>query len=76
MMKPSSDKRAKRRIAQARMKARARKLYPQDLKARLANNLAACSCHMCGNPSHYGEVSMQKLRADGHMRDAVRDLTN
>jgi hypothetical protein len=74
MMKPLSDKRAKRRLAQARMKARARKLYPHDPKARLANHLACCSCHMCGNPARYGEPSMQRLRADARLREQVGDL--
>lgn len=39
----------RRRNDLARMKAKARRLYPHDPKARNANHLAKCSCWMCGN---------------------------
>lgn len=64
--------RARRRKDLARMKKRAQKLYPHDENARLANHLAACSCHMCGNPrKHFSEPTMQEKRA---MQDARQQL--
>ncbi|MDO5622857.1 MAG: hypothetical protein Q4G24_15520 [Paracoccus sp. (in: a-proteobacteria)] len=55
---------ARRRHDAARMKARARKIYDYDTKAKLANHLAVCSCWMCGNPRrHLGEVTMQERKA-------------
>lgn len=57
---------ARRRADLERMKRKAKRLYPHDDKARLANHLAACSCHMCGNPRRYypNEKTMQERRAD------------
>lgn len=45
--------RALRRAHHQRMKAKARRFYPHDPKARSANHLAVCSCWMCGNPRRY-----------------------
>jgi len=56
--------RARRRMNLARMKAKARRIYPHDKKARSANHLATCSCYACGNPRrHFGELTMQERRA-------------
>ena len=55
----------RRRTDEARMKAKARQLYPHDPSARNANHLAACSCWMCGNPRrHLAERTMQERRAE------------
>ena len=55
---------AQRRADKARMKAKARRIYPHDKQAKLADHLAVCSCHMCGNPrKHYGELSMYERRS-------------
>jgi len=53
-----------RRIAdRLRMKAKCRRLYPHDKKARAADYLAVCSCAMCGNPRRYfGEKTIQERR--------------
>lgn len=54
----------RRRADIARMKARARKIYPHDKAAKAANHLALCSCRMCGNPRrHLREPTMQERRA-------------
>ena len=53
----------RRRTDAARMKAKARRVYPHDASARNANHLAACSCPMCGNPRRYfGELTRQERR--------------
>jgi hypothetical protein len=55
--------RSRRRADLERMKAKARKLYPHDPKAKNANHLAACSCWMCGNPRPVtGESTIQERR--------------
>ena len=64
-----NSKRALRRQSEARMKQKARKLYPNDHKATMANHLAGCSCPMCGNPRKwFGAVTIQerkqRVRAD------------
>lgn len=57
-------KRARRRQDRARMVARARRLYPDhDIPQQVADNLAACSCYMCGNPRRWHrELTMQEIR--------------
>ncbi len=55
----------RRRTDAARMKAKARRVYPHDPAARNANHLAACSCPICGNPRRHGdEPTLQERRAD------------
>ncbi|KJR63169.1 hypothetical protein VY88_23780 [Azospirillum thiophilum] len=63
-------KRARRRQDWARMVARARRFYPdQDIPQQLADNLAVCSCWMCGNPRRWhGELTMQEIRQDSNDR--------
>lgn len=61
--------RARRRADLARMKAKARRIYPNDPKAKWANHLQGCSCWTCGNPRrHWHEATMQERRAE----DAAR----
>jgi len=56
-------KRARRIADKLRMKAKCRRLYPHDRKARAAEYLAVCSCAMCGNPRRYfGEKTIQERR--------------
>lgn len=54
--------RARRRSDLKKMKARARKLYPNnDCPEKFANHLAVCSCHGCGNPrKHFKEVTRKE----------------
>jgi hypothetical protein len=62
--------RAWRRHDAARMKAKARRIYPHDAEAKSANHLAICSCMGCGNPrAWWGSLTLQELRA----ADAARD---
>ena len=43
----------------------ARKIYPHDEQAKLANHLKSCSCHMCGNPRKIWNVNtIQEMRMD------------
>ena len=59
-----SSKRALRRLQKARVKAKARRVYPHDRQAKSADHLAVCSCWMCGNPRKwYGETTMQERKA-------------
>jgi hypothetical protein len=65
MQKPDFGKRAVRRQELSRKKRQARKIYPHDKKARSANHLKMCSCHMCGNPRrHFKSATLQEQRAD------------
>jgi hypothetical protein len=62
--------RAQRRHDLARMKAKARKVYPHDQQAKQANHLAVCSCRSCGNPRRYwGDITAQERRALAAHRD-------
>ena len=59
-----SSKRALKRLQKARVKAKARRVYPHDGQAKSADHLAVCSCWMCGNPRKwYGEPTMQERKA-------------
>lgn len=66
-MKPAA--RSRRRLDLARMKAKCRRVYPHDDKARWAEHLQGCSCWMCGNQRPYQGPTMQERRAV----DAARD---
>lgn len=55
---------AQRRADKRRMKAKARRIYPQDTAGKMADHLAFCSRWCCGNPrKHYGELRMYERRA-------------
>jgi len=59
------QKRQRRRRDLLRMRAKARRVYPHDHKAKLAEHLAVCSCWMCGNPRHLAKthrLTMQERR--------------
>lgn len=58
-----TTKRAARRAALARMKAKARVLYPHDARAKAANHLTSCSCWMCGNRRRWHGPTLQERRA-------------
>jgi hypothetical protein len=61
-MKPMT--RANRRNALARMKAKARRLMPDNPKAeRYADHLAACSCMGCGHQRYWFGPTIQERRA-------------
>ena len=63
--------RAERRRKSAAMKDKARRIYPHDPAARLADHLANCSCHMCG---HVREISGPPVREMKHpdLREEMR----
>ena len=64
-----SSKRALRRHQKARVKAKARRIYPHDSEAKSADHLAVCSCWMCGNPRKwYGEPTIQERKASANPR--------
>lgn len=58
------NSRAKRRRHLARMKAKAKKVYPEYDKAiTLANHLANCQCDGCQNPHDYDCRQTEKQSA-------------
>lgn len=62
-------KRARRRHDRARMIAKAIRVYPWNkFPQKAANNLAMCSCWMCGNPRRWGRDLLMHER-----RQAVRE---
>ena len=71
---PQTSKRALRRAALERQKQRARRIYPHDPAARLANHLAACSCWMCGNQRrHFDTPTLQERKARESARFHLHD---
>ncbi|PWC48404.1 hypothetical protein [Azospirillum sp. TSA6c] len=62
--------RARRRHDRARMVAKVRRILPwADVPQKVADNMAVCSCWMCGNPRRYRiELTIQERRQD------IRDL--
>ncbi|GAA4250793.1 hypothetical protein GCM10022293_18970 [Azospirillum formosense] len=64
-------KRARRRHDRARMVAKAARVYPwSKFPQKAADNLALCSCWMCGNPRRWGaEPGMQEQRQKIRNRD-------
>lgn len=71
-------KRARRRRDLARMKAKARRIRPDQPRAAWrADYLAVCSCWMCGNPRRWWrELTMQERRSteQGSSYDNRTDL--
>lgn len=62
-------KRARRIADKLRMKAKARRVYPHDEKARNADHLKECSCFMCGNPRKWWkEKTIAENMADDWQR--------
>ncbi len=62
-------KRARRRHDRARMIAKAARVYPWTrFPQKAADNLAVCSCWMCGNPRRWGQCLLMQER-----RQAVRE---
>lgn len=55
----------RRRRDLARMKARARRVYPHDENGKFAEHLAKCSCWMCGNARKHEGDTIQERRAKG-----------
>lgn len=67
-----SDSRAIRRRHKARMKRRAREVYPMAPKAEYwCDHLAVCNCFMCRNPRHTrkGEDRLTLQERKAHLRD-------
>ena len=75
-------KRALRRHHAGRLKKRAKQVFKQwdfgkgmskgeldEAIGRFHNNLAKCSCSMCGNPRKYGEKTVQERRAEKDILD-------
>lgn len=68
--------RALRRAHKRRYRAKARKLYPHDPHATMADHLACCSCPCCGNPRRHGQgAPWNEHRALIAWKDAVDDAT-
>jgi hypothetical protein len=62
-MRKDRSKARRRRQDLLRMKNKARRIYPHDGQAALANHLAVCSGPCCGNPRrHFGEPTIQEKR--------------
>lgn len=69
--------RAQRRFHAQRLKTKARRLYPEDPKAKNANHLTACSCAMCGNGrKHFGYGTFAEERAKTAWNEAVQDAVH
>ncbi len=67
--------RARRREDSKRMKAKARKIYPHDQEATLADHLAQCSCAMCGNARrHKGEVTRAEEKAELKLKEEKDEI--
>lgn len=64
-------KRARRRHDRARMVVQATRVYPESMfPQKAADNLASCSCRMCGNPRRWrAEPTMQERRQEIRDRD-------
>lgn len=62
-------KRQRRRRDLLRMKAKARRIYPHDTKAKMAEHLAVCSCWMCGNPRRTGKGDEHLTLAERRRKD-------
>ncbi len=74
-MKSGSSKRAERRHHAARMKRKAKRLLPHRDARKIADHMADCSCHMCGNPRrHWNEVTLQEKRQSLRMDDFNQGL--
>jgi hypothetical protein len=56
------SKRERRRRDLLRMRAKARRVYPNDAQGRMAEHLAACSCWMCGNPRRFAKGERLTVR--------------
>lgn len=73
----NSPRRARRRRDLARMKRKAKMIYPWDTKAKDADHLAVCSCMGCGNPRrHFGGETLQerKARLEDELDDIWREI--
>jgi len=63
-MGEDKDRRRRRRNDLDRMKQRARKLYPHDTNAKLANHLTSCSCWGCRNQRESEGPTRQERQKD------------
>ncbi len=68
-------KRQRRRRDALRMKAKARRIYPNTLKAHYwPDRLAVCSCAMCGNPRHVWKGAAETVQErKARLREADED---
>ncbi len=71
-----SGKRALRRHHKARMKAKARRIFPDDPEAHhLADHMAFCRGMCCRNPrTHWHELPLKEERANAAFRCALEDI--
>lgn len=59
----NEPKRARRRRDLARMKAKARRVYPDKPQAtKWVDHLAVCSCFVCNHSRHFLGPTMQERR--------------
>jgi hypothetical protein len=68
-MKPKP--RSRRRMDLARMKAKARRIYPHDKRASLAEHLAFCSGPCCGNPRRWNDGDEHLPPRERRLLDAM-----
>ena len=67
------SKRALRRFHSRRMKAKAKRVYPDWERAwKWADHLKGCSCHMCCNPRHSFYVKGDDRNTKQENRSKVR----
>jgi len=71
-----NDKRALRRLHSRRMKKKAKRIYFwNDNPEKYADNLAVCSCPMCGNPrKHFHQETLQEKRADDEFKEEIEEI--
>ena len=55
--------RAERRANRERMIAKAKRVWPNNHPGKYADNLARCSCWMCGNVRRQEGATIQERRA-------------
>gem|GEM_PF-1190089 len=70
----SEPKRARRRRDLSRMKAKARRIYPHDPLAKLAEHLHNCSCWMCGNPRRVWKMGEALTRQEQFALADLREV--
>lgn len=67
------DKRRRRRRDLARMKDRARQIYPHDQDGKLANHIKNCSCYGCRNQRQSEGPTFQERNAKDDLESYETD---
>jgi hypothetical protein len=75
-MEKNDRSRARRRHATARMKRRAKEIYPHMTPGKAADHLAMCSCAGCGNPRRfYGEETISEKKQALRILDYSQEVS-